>query len=73
MYTKAPNRGLAAITIDGADQGTIDMYAPTVGWQDSSQFCCLGPGKHVIVIRVLGQASPHSTGQFIDLDGFRVE
>jgi glycosyltransferase involved in cell wall biosynthesis len=73
MYTKAPNRGLAAITIDGADKGTIDMYAPTVGWQDSSQFCCLGPGKHVIVIRVLGQASPHSTGQFIDLDGFRVE
>jgi hypothetical protein len=73
MYTKAPNRGLAAITIDGVGKGTIDLYAPTVEWQNSSRFCCLGPGKHVAVIRVLGQNSPHSTGQFVDLDGFRVE
>jgi hypothetical protein len=73
MYTKAPNRGLAAITIDGADKGTIDLYAPTVEWQSSSRFCCLGPGKHLVVIRVLGQNSPGSEGQFVDLDGFRVE
>jgi hypothetical protein len=73
MYTKAPNRGLAAITIDGAAKGTIDLYSPTVEWQASSQFCCLGPGKHVVVIRVLGQNNPVSTGQFVDLDGFRVE
>ena len=73
MYTKAPNRGLAAITIDGAGKGTIDLYSPTVEWQASSRFCCLGPGKHVVVIRVLGQNSPGSTGQFVDVDGFRVE
>jgi len=73
MYTKAPNRGLAAITIDGAAKGTFDLYSPTVEWQASSRFCCLGPGKHVAVIRVLGQNSPGSTGQFVDLDGFRVE
>ena len=73
MYTKAPNRGLAAITIDGVSKGTIDLYAPTVEWQSSSRFCCLGPGKHLVVIRVLGQNSPGSEGQFVDLDGFRVE
>jgi glycosyltransferase involved in cell wall biosynthesis len=73
MYTKAPNRGLAAITIDGAAKATIDLYSPTVEWQASSRFCCLGPGKHVAVIRVLGQNSAGSTGQFVDLDGFRVE
>jgi glycosyltransferase involved in cell wall biosynthesis len=73
MYTKAPNRGLAAITIDGVGKGTIDLYAPAVEWQGSSRFCCLGPGKHLMVIRVLGQKSPGSTGQFVDLDGFRVE
>jgi len=73
MYTKAPNRGLAAITIDGASKGTIDLYSPTVEWQASSRFCCLGPGKHVVVIRVLGQNSPGSTGRFVDLDSFRVE
>jgi hypothetical protein len=73
MYTKAPNRGLAAITIDGVSKGTVDLYSPAVEWQASSRFCCLGPGKHVVVIRVLGQNSPGSTGQFVDLDGFRVE
>jgi glycosyltransferase involved in cell wall biosynthesis len=73
MYTKAPNRGLAGITIDGVSKGAIDLYSPTVEWQSSSRFCCLGPGKHVVVIRVLGQNSPGSTGQFVDLDGFRVE
>jgi hypothetical protein len=31
------------------------------------------PGKHVVVIRVLGQNGPGSTGLFVDLDGFRVE
>jgi hypothetical protein len=33
----------------------------------------LRPGKHVVVIRVLGQNSPRSTGRFVDLDSFRVE
>jgi hypothetical protein len=47
--------------------------APAAEWQNSSRFCCLGPGKHVAVIRVLGQNNAHSTGQFVDLDGFRVE
>jgi hypothetical protein len=73
MYTKAPNRGLAAITIDGAGKGTIDLYSPTVEWQASTRFCCLGPGKHVVVIRVAEQKSAGSTGQFVDVDGFRVE
>jgi glycosyltransferase involved in cell wall biosynthesis len=73
MYTKAPNRGLAAIAIDGAAKGTIDLYSPAVEWQSSSRFCCLGPGKHLVVIRVLGQNNSRSTGQFVDLDGFRVE
>jgi hypothetical protein len=73
MYTKAPNRGLAAITIDGVSKGTIDLYSAAVEWQSTSRFCCLGPGKHLLVIRVLGQNSPGSTGQFVDLDGFRVE
>ena len=72
-YSKAPNRGLAAITIDGVSKGTIDQYSPTVEWQSSSTFCCLGPGKHLLVIRVAGQKSAGSTGQFVDLDGFRVE
>jgi hypothetical protein len=72
VYTNAPNRGLAAIIVDGVSKGTVDLYSPTVERQSSSRFCCLGTGKHVVAIRVLGQNSPGSTGQFVDPDGFRV-
>jgi len=72
-YTKAPNRGLAEVTIDGSSQGAIDLYAPTIEWQTHTRFCCFAAGKHVAVIRVAGRANPKSTGVFIDLDSFTVE
>ncbi len=73
VFTKASNRGLASITIDDIGQGTIDLYSPTIVWRAEARFCCLSPGRHVAVIRVLGQNRPHSEGRFIDLDSFIVE
>jgi hypothetical protein len=72
-YTKAPNRGLTEVTIDGSSQGTIDLYSPNIEWQTHTRFCCLAAGKHVAVVRVLGRANPNSTGVYIDLDSFTVE
>src|ERR1017187_2450136 len=72
-YTKAPNRGLAEVIIDGTSQGTIDLYSPSIEWQTHTRFCCFAAGKHVAVIRVVGRANPKSTGVFIDLDSFTVE
>jgi hypothetical protein len=72
-YTKAPNRGLAEVTIDGSSQGAIDLYSPDIEWQSHTRFCCLAAGKHVAVIRVAGRANPKSTGVYIDLDSFTVE
>jgi len=72
-YTKAPNRGLAEVIIDGGSQGTIDLYSPKVEWQTHTRFCCFAAGKHVAVIRVVGRANPKSTGVYIDLDSFTVE
>jgi hypothetical protein len=66
-------RGPAAIIVDGVSKGTVDLYSPIVEWQASYRFCCLGTGKHMAAIRMLGQKSTGSTGQFVDLDGFRVE
>jgi hypothetical protein len=72
-YTKAPNRGLAEVTIDGQSQGTVDLYSANIEWRIHTRFCCFGPGKHVAIIRVAGRANPKSTGRFIDLDSFTVE
>jgi glycosyltransferase involved in cell wall biosynthesis len=72
LYTMAPNRGIASIAVDGKEQGTIDLYAADVRWQQRSRFCCFGPGKHVAVVTVTGQHNPKSTGNFVDLDSFFV-
>ena len=73
VYTKAANRGIASVTVDGVDQGTVDLYSAATQWQSRTRFCCFGPGRHVAVVRSTGRADPQSKGKFIDLDSFTVE
>jgi hypothetical protein len=73
VYTKAVNRGIASVTIDGADQGVVDLYSPGTEWQSRTRFCCFAPGRHVAIVRATGRANPQSKGKFIDLDSFTVE
>jgi hypothetical protein len=73
VFTRAPNRGVASITIDGVPQDEIDLYSPKIEWQTRHKFCCLGAGRHLAVVRVAGRNDPKSSGQFIDLDSFVVE
>jgi hypothetical protein len=72
VFTKAPNRGLAEIVIDGIGRGAADLYSPDVQWQSRLQFAGLGSGRHVVVVRVLGQKQPASQGRFVDLDAFEI-
>jgi hypothetical protein len=73
VFTRAHNRGIAEIAIDGASQGTVDLYSPDVIWQSQQRFCCFAPGRHQAMIRVLGQHSPGSSGQYVDVDAIFVE
>ncbi len=73
VFTRALNRGIAAVTIDGEDQGTIDLYARSTEWQVSRRFCCFAPGRHTAVIRVTGRSRPEATGRFVDVDALVVE
>ena len=67
-YTKAFNRGLAAIFIDGVSKGVVDIYNPTIEWQSSSVFSGLAPGRHVVEIRATGRHDSASTDAYIDID-----
>jgi hypothetical protein len=68
VYTKAPNRGMALVTIDGISRGTVDLYAPLIVWQVRAVFGGLPPGPHQAEIRVLGRHNSASSGDFVDVD-----
>jgi hypothetical protein len=68
IYTKAFNRGSAAIAIDGEPKGVIDLYSPSIEWQSSQVFSGLPPGPHTLEIRATGRHNPASTGSYIDVD-----
>jgi hypothetical protein len=68
VYTRAFNRGLALVSIDGVERGIVDLYSPAIEWQVSTVFDGLGPGHHTAEIRVLGRRNPTSSGSYIDVD-----
>lgn len=48
VYTKASNRGLAEVRVDGIRMGLVDLYSKEPLWQARSSFGDLGPGPHVM-------------------------
>jgi len=73
VFTKAPNRGVAEIWVDGSQRGGVDLYSPRVEWQSRFRICCLAPGRHELAIRVSGRKTPASQGTFVDVDEVIVE
>lgn len=73
VYTKAANRGIASVTIDGVEQAPVDLYSAATQWQSQTRFCCFPFGRHTAVVKWTGKSSPQSKGTFIDLDSFTVE
>ena len=73
VFTKAPNRGIAAITIDGVSKGRFDLYSPAIQWQSRLKFQGLGAGRHLFLLHVTGEGRPEARGQFVDLDALEVQ
>jgi hypothetical protein len=68
IYTKAYNRGMALVTIDGITRGTLDLFEPWTRWQANTVFGGLKPGRHTVEIRVLGRRNERSAGDTVDID-----
>lgn len=73
LHTRAANRGIAEVLIDGEPFGEIDLYAPETEWQARSVVEGFAPGRHVVTIRVSGRRGPEARGAFVDIDGLVVE
>ena len=68
-----PNRGRASVSIDGGTPVTVDLYAPSLAYQQTLlEQAGLGNGPHTVTITVLGTRNPSSTGNFIEVDAFDV-
>lgn len=64
-----PDRGIAAVTIDGTNKGTVDLYAPSPG-SVSTVYPGLSSRRHTVAIRALGTKRAASTGTSVTLDAF---
>jgi hypothetical protein len=72
IYTKAFNRGVAAVKVDGISRGDIDLYSPKVVWQARKLFGGLTAGKHTFELIVAGRKQAAATDQFVDVDALIV-
>ena len=68
VYTKAFNRGRAAISIDGEEKETVDLYSSEIHWQSRTTLSGLSDSEHVLEIRILEDKHPDATNRFVDID-----
>jgi len=70
--SSGPANGIASVSIDGAGQGTVDLYSPGVTWDVVQSYSGLASGAHTIVITALGSKNASSTGTRVVVDAFLV-
>ena len=68
-WSAAPNRGVAAISVDGGPETLINQYSPAptgrlLSWTSPQ----LGNTTHTVTIRVTGQKAPSATADLISVD-----
>jgi hypothetical protein len=68
---KGPDQGKASLTIDGTDEGSVDLYAASAA-SFSKAYTGLTNRAHTVVITVLGTKNAASTGFNVRLDAFVV-
>ena len=72
VYTAAYNRGMVEISVDGDHRTTLDLYAPSIQWQQRTTIGGLKPGQHLMELRILGRQNPASRGTFVDVDAIEI-
>lgn len=60
------------MTIDGEEAAIVDQYGPQRGVPFSWQKSGLGPGKHLLLIELLGEKRPESSNTWINVSALDV-
>jgi hypothetical protein len=72
-FTKAVNRGIAEVGIDGMSYNSVDLYSRNTAWQEHVSWDLPNRGPHELVIRVGSQRNAASSDTFVDVDRFTVQ
>lgn len=73
VFTRAANRGIAEVWVDGALARRVNLYAPRTEWQAAVRLDGFTAGVHTLELRVTGRKDARSAGTFVDLDAIDVE
>ncbi len=73
VFTRASNRGIADVFVDGKLKDRVDLYSPETKWKSRTRYECAGGGAHVIQIRISGERNARACDSFVDLDALIVE
>ena len=70
---KSPAYGKAKVTLDGVDQGTVDLYSASELWQRKVWGKTFATsGTHTLTIAYTGLKNPSATGTYIGVDAFDI-
>ena len=70
---KSPSYGMAKVTVDGNDAGTVDLYSASTGYLQSVwNTGTLAAGKHTVTIEWTGDKNASATASNISLDAFDI-
>jgi hypothetical protein len=72
IYTRAANRGIGEIWLDGRLARRVNLYAAQTTWRSSARVS-VSQGLHSLEVRVTGRKDRKASGSFVDLDAVRVE
>lgn len=71
LMRAGPDRGQAAVTIDGVSKGAVDQYAASLS-SKTQTYSGLANASHTLVLKVRGTKSATSTAANVTVDGFLV-
>ena len=73
LFTRAPNRGIGEVFLDGRLARRVNLYAAKTAWQSFARIEGLAAGAHSFELRVTGRKDRQASGTFVDLDAIRIE
>jgi hypothetical protein len=73
IFTRAPNRGIAQVLIDGQPRELMDLYGAKPEWQARKTFGVEGNARHTFEVRVSGGKVASSSDIYVDIDALIVE
>ncbi|HEX4277793.1 MAG TPA: hypothetical protein VHZ74_20705, partial [Bryobacteraceae bacterium] len=72
VCSKAFNRGIAEVRVDGVSQGEVDLYSPKIEWQSRRIYGNLAPGRHTFEVIATGRKRAAATDRYVDVDALIV-